>query len=214
MPQKKVHSGLLKNISCPRCTKKISSMTNVLQHMHQPSGSCYHASLANEMDLIHGEDIEVPSAAHSQGDNEDIDMDDFTGYRKPDFDDPHRSQDPDPGIYVKTYKGCMEVFPGGEMFMDQFRCDQYAEQCQENIYFLWASRQEWAFASWLLRSCLSMAAIDCVLSLEIVSCDIPALLKSHYLQQMRNLSLPFTLQKNSGLVWKVFHLAHNGYAKH
>ncbi|KIM57131.1 hypothetical protein SCLCIDRAFT_131146, partial [Scleroderma citrinum Foug A] len=38
----------------------------------------------------------------------------------------------------------------------------------QNIYFPWASRQEWAFASWLLRSHLSMATIDSLLSLEII----------------------------------------------
>ncbi|KAI6008569.1 hypothetical protein EDC04DRAFT_2907000 [Pisolithus marmoratus] len=143
--------------------------------MNQPSGSCYHASLAE--DLIYGEDIEVQSATHSQGDNENVDMDTFPDYGDPlNFDNPHRSQhDPDPGIYVETYEGCTEAFPGGETFMDRFRCDQYAEQCRENSYFLWASRQEWAFALWLLRSRLSMAAIDCLLLLEI----------------MRNLSLSF-----------------------
>ncbi|KAI6010124.1 hypothetical protein EDC04DRAFT_2581204 [Pisolithus marmoratus] len=97
-------------------------------------------------------------------------MDAFPDYGDPlNFDDPHGSQhDPDPGIYVETYEGCTEVFPGGEMFMDRFRCDQYAEQRQENSYFPWASRQEWAFTSWLLQSHLSMVAIDCLLLLEIM----------------------------------------------
>ncbi|KAI6107691.1 hypothetical protein EDD17DRAFT_1482275 [Pisolithus thermaeus] len=99
-------------------------------------------------------------------------MDVFPDYGNPlNFNDPHGTHgsqhDPDPGIYVKTYKGCAEAFPGEETFMDRFGHDQYAEQCQENSYFPWASRQEWAFASWLLWSCLSMAPIDSLLSLEI-----------------------------------------------
>ena len=73
--------------------------------------------------------------------------------------------------FVETYQGCTEMFPGGETFMSRFRNDQYAEQRRQNIYFPWASRQEWAFALWLLRSRLSMAAIDSLLSLEIVSSD-------------------------------------------
>ncbi|KAI6042111.1 hypothetical protein EDC04DRAFT_2564605 [Pisolithus marmoratus] len=36
------------------------------------------------------------------------------------------------------------------------------------MYFPWASRQEWAFALWLLQSRLSMAAVDNLLSLEIM----------------------------------------------
>ncbi|KAI6041981.1 hypothetical protein EDC04DRAFT_2534493, partial [Pisolithus marmoratus] len=35
-------------------------------------------------------------------------------------------------------------------------------------YFPWASRQEWAFTLWLLQSCLSMAAVDNLLSLKIM----------------------------------------------
>lgn len=39
---------------------------------------------------------------------------------------------------------------------------------EENLYFPFASQEEWQFASWLLRSCLSMSAIDSLLSLDIV----------------------------------------------
>ena len=42
-------------------------------------------------------------------------------------------------------------------------------QRQENVFYPWASKQEWAFASWLLRSHLSMAAIDSLLSFDIMS---------------------------------------------
>ena len=179
MPHKKKCSGLLKNVSCPQCTKKFSTATNVLQHMNQPSGSCYVATLAEEMDLICEEDADVRDTATSQDGDEDIDMDvfpDHDGRSSTPFD--NRQHDPDP--YVEAYKGCTEAFPGGEMFMDQFRRDQYAEQRRQNIYFPWASKQEWAFALWLLRSHLSMAAIDHLLSLEIISCDIPAPLKCYY----------------------------------
>ncbi|KAI6043346.1 hypothetical protein EDC04DRAFT_2600224 [Pisolithus marmoratus] len=147
MPWKKAPSGLLKNISCLQCAKKFSTATNVLQHMNQPSGSCYHASLAE--DWIYGEDVEVWSATHLQGDDENVDMDAFPDYGNPlNFNDPHGSQhDPDPGIYVETYEGCMEAFPGGETFMDQFRHDH-------------------------------MAAIDCLLLLEISLLSHP-LFKPH-----------------------------------
>ena len=71
--------------------------------------------------------------------------------------------------FVEGYAGCVEQFPGGKNFMDEFRNDRYAEERRQNLYFSWASRREWAFASWLLRSRLSMAAIDSLLSLELVS---------------------------------------------
>ena len=53
--------------------------------------------------------------------------------------------------------------------MDEFWDDQYVAQRQENVFYPWASKQEWAFASWLLRSHLSMAAINSLLLLDIVS---------------------------------------------
>ncbi|KAF8836973.1 hypothetical protein BDN67DRAFT_881692, partial [Paxillus ammoniavirescens] len=71
--------------------------------------------------------------------------------------------------FVELYEGCSEVFPGGKTFMDSFREDRYADERQENLYFPWASKEEWAFASWLLRSRLSMAAIDTLLLLKIMS---------------------------------------------
>ncbi|KAF8547254.1 hypothetical protein OG21DRAFT_1380838, partial [Imleria badia] len=38
----------------------------------------------------------------------------------------------------------------GKTYMDTFNEDQYAEKRQENAYYPWASKEEWAFASWLL----------------------------------------------------------------
>ena len=80
-----------------------------------------------------------------------------------------------PDQFVEVFEGCAEQFPGGKTFMDEFRNDQYAEERRQNLYFPWASWREWAFASWLLRSRLSMAAIDSLLSLELVS-DSPYIL--------------------------------------
>ena len=140
------------------------------------------------------QDIDIPDANYLQ---DDIDMPptddtfpplpdhngpaflDHNDPPPPDHDDPFLPFDnsiggecrqlPGTARFVETYQGCMETFPGGETFMSRFRNDQYVEQQWQNIYFPWASQQEWAFASWLLRSHLSIAAIDCLLSLEIVS---------------------------------------------
>ena len=134
------------------------------------------------------QNIDIPNADYLQ---DDVDMPptDDTFPPLPDHNDPPPPDHDDPFLpfdnsiggecgqlpctarFVETYQGCVETFPGGETFMSQFRNDQYVEQRRQNIYFPWASRQEWAFASWLLRSHLSIAAIDCLLSLEIVSSD-------------------------------------------
>ncbi|KAI6020812.1 hypothetical protein BKA83DRAFT_4494638 [Pisolithus microcarpus] len=120
---------------------------------------------------------EVPDVAHWQYDDEDLDIGippicpDYGVAPSPSCEN-QEEQLMDTGMFVKTYDGCAETFLGGETFMDQFRNDQYVEQHWENIYFPWASRQEWVFASWLLQSCLSMAAMNSLLSLEIISNDI------------------------------------------
>ena len=56
--------------------------------------------------------------------------------------------------------------------MDVFWQDKYAQEQQENLYYPFASDEEWEFSSWCLHSGLSMAAIDSLLSLSIVSRQI------------------------------------------
>ena len=74
-----------------------------------------------------------------------------------------------------TSNGCIEVFDGagktysaGEIFMDHFNADTYAEYQKMNLYYPFASRKDWEIAAFLESSNLSMAAIDKFLSLELV----------------------------------------------
>jgi hypothetical protein len=53
--------------------------------------------------------------------------------------------------------------------MDLFDADQFADQRKTNLYYPFASHEDWEFASFLLRSSLSMAEIDELLSLDLVS---------------------------------------------
>ena len=165
---------------------------NVLQHMNQPAGLCYgslplfdkNCILAAQAPKAPGprpdshstdywEELELPEGPSIL--NEDIEM------NEPDIalipsGDPPTFQPSQPGSrqlhlgqYVETFKECGETFAGGGTFMDEFWDDQYVAQRQENVFYPWVLKQEWAFASWLLHSCLSMAAIDSLLLLDIVS---------------------------------------------
>ena len=78
-----------------------------------------------------------------------------------------------PGKFTEAYEGCSEAFPGGWSFIDRFSEDQYTDERQQNLYFPFASQEEWQFASWLLHSHLSLATIDSLLSLDIVCLIIP-----------------------------------------
>lgn len=70
--------------------------------------------------------------------------------------------------FTEWYAGCSRAFPGRKTFMDFFETDQYAEERKTNLYFPFASCEEWQFTSWLLCSRLSLAAIDTLLSLDLV----------------------------------------------
>ncbi|KAF8130114.1 hypothetical protein EV363DRAFT_1399319 [Boletus edulis] len=70
--------------------------------------------------------------------------------------------------FTEPFPGCSESHPGGTTFMDLFWQDEYAKQQRENLFFPFASSEEWKFSSWCLCSGLSMASIDSLLSLTIV----------------------------------------------
>ena len=70
---------------------------------------------------------------------------------------------------VEYFPGTSQSYPGGKTFMDQFFSDKHGELRRENLFYLFASQQDWQIASWLLRSRLSMAAIDSFLSMDLVS---------------------------------------------
>ncbi|KIJ11765.1 hypothetical protein PAXINDRAFT_84018 [Paxillus involutus ATCC 200175] len=109
------------------------------------------------------------------------------------------SEEPISRKFIEAYEGGCKVFPGGKSFMDTFREDQYANERLQNLYFPFASQEEWQFASWLLRSRLSVAAIDLLLSLDIVS--HPSLCSPSFLTmiQFKRTTLAETLPP--GPVW-------------
>lgn len=74
-----------------------------------------------------------------------------------------------------AFEGVTELYPGasvnygrGHTFMDTFDADQFSFERQGNLFYPFASKAEWEFASWLTNSGLSMAAIDKCLPLDIV----------------------------------------------
>ncbi|KAI5987639.1 hypothetical protein EDD15DRAFT_2371999 [Pisolithus albus] len=186
MPKAKANRGGLKMISCPRCGKRFFSETNVLQHMNQPTGTCRFASWHEECSRSFSQarcppsDNSVPCSSINRPPH--FPSADSNAYQDWDLNPPspevHETEDftmdaPEeviplvPGKFVEVYEGSSEVFPGGKSFMDTFHEDQYSGERRSNLYFPFASQQEWQFASWLLRSRLSLTAIDSLLALDI-----------------------------------------------
>ena len=76
--------------------------------------------------------------------------------------------------YCEEFAHAENTWGAGKTFMDTFDLDDYADERQENLYYPFASKEDWEMAAFLLRSGLSMALIDDFLSLQLVStlpCD-------------------------------------------
>ena len=72
------------------------------------------------------------------------------------------------GHVIQEYDGAAKGYGAGMTFMQQFESDQFSEERKQNLYYPFASRSEWELAAFLLRSGLSMAAVDTFLSLTLV----------------------------------------------
>jgi hypothetical protein len=162
------------SVHCPRCAKKFKNETSLLQHMNQPISSC----------LTHFE--ECINIATTLQPRPTISESDDMGQQS--FEPPHymdtaeeyfaaspsasTSQNPEdePNPFnIKKHPTSGHVYGRGETFMDRCDKDKFTERREGNIYYPFASRDEWELASFLLRSPLSMAAVDRFLKLELVS---------------------------------------------
>ena len=75
----------------------------------------------------------------------------------------------DDELFIEEYEGAAKEYGSGTTFMDKFDRDQFAGECIKNLYYPFTSRDEWEFAAFPLHSDLSMASIDSLLSLNLVS---------------------------------------------
>lgn len=163
---------------CPRCKKRFKDASRVLNHINQPLGSCH--SLPKELVRIsdtlrhrllrqqhHTTSGSAPTAKSPVGghdaDDDPMDIDDN------EFPDPPE-HDTDP--VVETYPGASKTYGTGPTFMQTFNEDAYAKDREHNLYYPFASKDEWEVASFLTRSNLSMSAIDDFLTLNLVSVHI------------------------------------------
>ncbi|KAG1848322.1 hypothetical protein DFJ58DRAFT_842964 [Suillus subalutaceus] len=73
------------------------------------------------------------------------------------------------GSLEERYEGAgMCYSEDGLTFLDVFDADEYAEYRKENLFYPFASKEEWEIGDFLLRSPLSMAAIDVFLKLPLI----------------------------------------------
>ncbi|KAF8889829.1 hypothetical protein BD779DRAFT_1610913 [Infundibulicybe gibba] len=173
----------LKTISmprCHRCSRQFKTRSSVLKHINQPTSSCrsmrtHKFTRISNSHLIssHRRGLE------SMGDTAMEIQDQFQtfvfdqpetiaaheGIPEP-LPDAHTSQHRQ--MITEDFPGAAQTFGTGPTFLDKFNMDQYAMERTTNLYYPFASKEEWELASFLLLSKLSMAAINQMLSLQLI----------------------------------------------
>lgn len=95
--------------------------------------------------------------------------DDNSGfYEEASFESSQERLPPTPSTVTDHFPGAARSFDGGRTFLDKFDTDEFNSHRASNMYYPFAYRGDWEMASWLLRSKLSMNAIDSLLSLDLV----------------------------------------------
>lgn len=135
------------------------------------------------MDVDEGKDFVMDSDIDADDDN-DVDND-------ADADDPMATDDSisdnsqesssDSGAHsessrvIEEYPEAAQTYGPGPTYMESFYADPYSEERKttSNIYYPFASKGEWELAAFLMRSNLSMSAIDEFLSLRLVVSNHP-----------------------------------------
>jgi hypothetical protein len=116
------------------------------------------------------------------------------------------------GGHFTRFQGAAKVHAWGLTFLERFNDDAYAHHRNDNLYYPFASFQDWELASFLLSSTLSMAAIDRFLGIELVHFPSPT---PHQLEiQVFNRSKPYhspiVRQKSYVVVLSFYLLDPNG----
>ena len=168
---------------CPRCVRKLKSQMAVLAHMNQPLGSCL--SFVAKVTAAAQPQVEPPArASGTKGDGHDSEMmedvtwtdaGDATFHETNNLDHNMAGSDPcciqnslESASSVENFPGAGCTFGRGKSFLEDFNSDPYAALRQMNLYYPFASKEEWELASFLLLSGLSMANITRFLSLKLV----------------------------------------------
>jgi hypothetical protein len=206
MSQPQLKNTTISNLHmrCARCQRKFRDRKALLCHMNHPFGACYShfqevADLADELQRYKNRPREIDNNVQPMDLRPDMDVDaTFTEHDDLGGNDWRM----DGELFVEEYEGAAKEYGTGTTFMDEFDCDQYAGERIINLYYPFASRDEWEFAAFLLRSDLSMASIDSLLSLNlvIVTCNFDRSYSYLCSAQVKCLKLSFgTAKKLRGL---------------
>ncbi|KIM58159.1 hypothetical protein SCLCIDRAFT_128927 [Scleroderma citrinum Foug A] len=146
----KDHVAVAKHMSQPRsgCNSWLDDLVHIQDHLTRPCTS--------DLDNMQEPQEDEACVIHPHPDaGEVFDMDVEVGAVES-------------GVNAEYFLHAACVYDGGLTFMDQFDTDPFSALRRSNLFYPFASWQDWELDSWLLRSGLSLVAIDKFLSLELV----------------------------------------------
>jgi hypothetical protein len=180
---------------CPNCLRKFNTEDGVTRHLNQPLTTCHrwHDELVTAAEVLQEDDsASCWSPTSSPGHNSEpasgflkaqdilqqyiVDSTDLEDHPWTDAGDDLMDVDrtssppnhPQELTQIVKFEGAGKIMGVGLSFMDRFHLDTFTENRKTNIYYPFASRDDWSMASYLLRSGLSMKKIDEYLSLSMV----------------------------------------------
>jgi hypothetical protein len=162
---------------CPSCGKGFKDPTAVANHMSQPASGCnmWVDNLVSLTDNFRCHtDSNTVDSHFEMVDQMDVDTADYTGL---DADleypvnvppSPLQAVEQEKSQTCDYYPSAGQKFHSGPMFMDTFNADKYSSFRTTNLYYRFASHEEWELSLWLLHSSLSMRVSDSFLALAKV----------------------------------------------
>lgn len=148
---------------CPACGKPFKNESRLLQHLNQPWGRCSAQRQQLETLAPHHNSETYPETNDDNPTLEESTFDDAGVL----YDDANEA-DPASEKHQYFYPDAGKTYGHAPSFIDIFNTDQHAKERLTNTYWPFSSKADWGMGSWLLRSGLSMRAINDFLGLEKV----------------------------------------------
>ena len=172
MPNSTTSSQQVLMPRCPSCGKGgFTSPEAVSRHMSQPKSGCstwFDNLVRIREDLQAGGRHNGPNGLHTAPYDESLGhLGEYNQWDDDEMLDGAQEEDPQSSS-IEYFPGAAKTYSGGSTFLNKFDTDEFSSCRSSNIYYPFASRGDWQLGSWLLRSGLSMSAMDTLLSLDLV----------------------------------------------
>ncbi|KAJ7922514.1 hypothetical protein B0H13DRAFT_2230452 [Mycena leptocephala] len=169
-----VHSATTKK-RCPLCNKRCKNSTALLQHMNQPNGQCnpsLHPSIVRAAKRYRRRKV-LEEENGPRRDDDAMDVDDYgeVPFLQSQNDDAPMEDAPvpDEGPVKDYYPGTAKTCGRGDTFMDGFHKDEYASERERNLYYPFASAEEWELAAFITKCNMTIADTNEFLKLRLTA---------------------------------------------